>query len=90
MDGPIVGYVGDGLDEMIKIIESSPQRPDPAALKAWWADIKEWQRKDCLKYDAKSALIKPQFVIQKLYELTKGEAFVTSDGGQTPEGARKE
>jgi acetolactate synthase-1/2/3 large subunit len=82
VDVPIVGYVGDVLDEMIKIIESSPQRPDPAALKAWWADIKEWQRKDCLKYDTKSNLIKPQFVIQKLYELTKGDAFITSDVGQ--------
>jgi acetolactate synthase-1/2/3 large subunit len=82
VDVPIVGYVGDVLDEMIKIIESSPQRPDPVALKAWWADIKEWQRKDCLKYDTKSDLIKPQFVIQKLYELTKGDAFITSDVGQ--------
>ena len=82
VDVPIVGYVGDVLDEMVKIIESSPQRPDPAALKAWWADIKEWQRKDCLKYDTKSELIKPQYVIQKLYELTKGDAFITSDVGQ--------
>jgi acetolactate synthase-1/2/3 large subunit len=72
VDIPIVGYVADVLDEMLKLIESSPQRPDPAALKSWWADIKEWQRKDCLKYDTKSELIKPQFVIQKLYELTKG------------------
>ena len=49
VDVPIVGYVADVLDEMLKLIESSPQRPDPAALKAWWAEIKEWQRKDCLK-----------------------------------------
>ena len=79
---PIVGYVGDVLDEMLKLIESSPQRPDPVALKAWWSEIKEWQRKDCLKYDTKSELIKPQYVIQKLYELTKGDAFITSDVGQ--------
>ena len=82
VDVPIVGYVADVLDEMLKLIESSPQRPDPAALKAWWADIKEWQRKDCLKYDTKSDLIKPQYVVQKLYELTKGDAFITSDVGQ--------
>src|SRR6188768_2453883 len=49
VDVPIVGYVGDVLEEMIRIIESSPTRPDPVALKAWWAEIKEWQRKDCLK-----------------------------------------
>ena len=51
---PIVGYVADVLDEMLKLIESSPQRPDPAALKAWWGEIKDWQRKDCLRYDTKS------------------------------------
>jgi len=82
VDVPIVGYVADVLDEMIRLVESSPQRPDAAALKAWWAEIKEWQRNDCLRYDTKSDLIKPQFVIQKLYELTKGDAFITSDVGQ--------
>src|SRR5215813_389594 len=82
VDVPIVGYVADVLDEMLKIIESSNQRPDPAALKSWWGEIKEWQRKECLKYDRKSELIKPQLVIEKLYEITKGDAFVTSDVGQ--------
>src|SRR5437879_13805904 len=49
VDVPIVGNVSDVLDEMVKLIESSPQRPDPAALKAWWSEIKEWQRKDRLR-----------------------------------------
>ena len=82
VDVPIVGYVTEVLDEMLKLIESSNIRPDPAALKIWWGEIKEWQRKDCLKYDKKSALIKPQFVVEKLYELTGGDAFITSDVGQ--------
>jgi acetolactate synthase-1/2/3 large subunit len=82
VDVPIVGYVAgrarrDGQDHRVLAAASRP-----AALKAWWADIKEWQRKDCLKYDTKSELIKPQYVIQKLYEITKGDAFVTSDVGQ--------
>src|SRR5512137_2452994 len=68
VDVPIVGYVAEVLDEMLKLIESSAQRPDPAALKAWWSEIEEWRRKDCLKYDTTSALIKPQYVVQKLYE----------------------
>ena len=72
VDVPIVGYVADVLDEMVKIIESSPQRPDPAALKAWWGDIKEWQRKDCLKYDTKSELIKPQYVIAEALRAHQG------------------
>src|SRR2546428_28892 len=53
-----------------------------ASLRDWWGEIKEWQRKDCLKYDKKSALIKPQFVVEKLYELTGGDAFIISDVGQ--------
>src|SRR5437763_11014288 len=77
VDVPIVGYVADVLDEMLKLIESSPLRPDSASLKAWWAEIKGWQRTDCLRYDRKSALIKPQFVMEKLYALTKGDAFIT-------------
>ena len=82
VDVPIVGYVGDVLDEMLKLIEGAPARPDAAALKAWWADIKEWQRRDCLRYDKASALIKPQAVIEALYRVTNGDAFVTSDVGQ--------
>ncbi len=82
VDVPIVGYVGDVLDEMLKLIEGSPTRPDATALKAWWADIKEWQRKDCLRYDKASALIKPQAVIEALYRVTNGDAFITSDVGQ--------
>ena len=82
VDVPIVGYVGDVLDEMLKLIEGSPARPDAAALKAWWGEIKEWQRKDCLRYDRKSPLIKPQAVIEALHKVTNGDAFVTSDVGQ--------
>jgi acetolactate synthase-1/2/3 large subunit len=88
VDVPIVGYVADVIEEMLKLFESSPQRPDAAALKAWWAQIKEWQHKDCLKYDRKSALIKPQYVIEKLYEITKGDAFITSDVDNTRCGRR--
>ncbi|HEV2219495.1 MAG TPA: acetolactate synthase 3 catalytic subunit [Casimicrobiaceae bacterium] len=82
VDVPIVGYVRDVLDEMVKIVESSPARPDAAPLKSWWAQIKEWQRKDCLRYDRDSKLIKPQLVVEKLYEITGGNAFITSDVGQ--------
>ena len=78
---PIVGYVSDVLEEMIEHW-SGDIGPDAAALKDWWAEIKEWQRKDCLKYDRKSELIKPQYVVEKLYELTGGDAFITSDVGQ--------
>src|SRR5437667_6167291 len=66
VDVPIVGYVADVLDEMLKIIESSNARPDASSLKSWWSEIKEWQRKDCPKYDRKSALNKPPYGVEKL------------------------
>ena len=70
------------LKEMIKLIKASKKSPDKNALMAWWEQINEWRAKDCLRYDRKSKLIKPQYVIEKLHEITKGDAFVTSDVGQ--------
>ncbi|HXZ96712.1 MAG TPA: acetolactate synthase 3 catalytic subunit [Burkholderiales bacterium] len=82
VDVPIVGNVKDVLEEMIKLLESSKERPDAAALKAWWSQIQQWKSRDCLKYDRASPIIKPQLVLEKLYEVTKGDAFITSDVGQ--------
>lgn len=82
VDIPIVGSVDPVLREMIKLIKASKKSPDKKALKAWWEQINEWRAKDCLRYDRKSKLIKPQYVLEKLHEITKGDAFVTSDVGQ--------
>jgi len=82
VDVPIVGYVKDVLAEMNALIEASGREPDAAALKAWWAQIKKWQAKECLKYRNSDEVIKPQYVVQKLYEVTGGDAFITSDVGQ--------
>ncbi|MDO9371069.1 MAG: acetolactate synthase 3 catalytic subunit [Gammaproteobacteria bacterium] len=82
VDVPIVGSVGNVLEEMIKLIKAAKKQPDKAALAAWWKQINQWRAKDCLRYDHKSKLIKPQAVLEKLYQLTKGDAFVTSDVGQ--------
>ena len=82
VDVPIVGHVPDVLDDLIKLIEAGKQRPESKALHAWWAQIAQWKTKDCLRYDKKSKIIKPQFVLEKLYEITKGDAFITSDVGQ--------
>ena len=82
VDVPIVGNVKDVLEEIIKLLESSKEKPDAPALKAWWAQIQQWRSRDCLKYDRASPIIKPQLVLEKLYEVTKGNAFVTSDVGQ--------
>jgi len=82
VDVPIVGNVHDVLDEMIKLIQASHEKPDANALKTWWTQIELWRSRDCLKYDRGGDVIKPQYVLEKLYEITKGDAFVTSDVGQ--------
>jgi acetolactate synthase-1/2/3 large subunit len=82
VDVPIVGNVREVLDELLKQLETSKARPDAEALKTWWTQIELWRGRDCLKYDRSSAIIKPQYVIQKLYEVTGGHAYVTSDVGQ--------
>jgi acetolactate synthase-1/2/3 large subunit len=82
VDVPIVGDVKAVLKDMIKLAKESKHKPDPAALDAWWKQIGAWRKLDCLAFDRKSKLIKPQFVIEKLYEYTLGDAFVTSDVGQ--------
>jgi acetolactate synthase-1/2/3 large subunit len=82
VDVPIVGNVRDVLVEMLALLAASKESPDAAALESWWRQIGEWRGRDCLKYDRSSALIKPQYVIEKLHEVTGGDAFIASDVGQ--------
>ncbi|MDR3391831.1 MAG: acetolactate synthase 3 catalytic subunit [Sulfuriferula sp.] len=82
VDVPIVGDVAAVLDELIKLIKASKERRDEAALAAWWSQIEDWRSRDCLKFDRKSSIIKPQYVVEKLWEVTKGDAYVTTDVGQ--------
>jgi acetolactate synthase-1/2/3 large subunit len=82
VDVPIVGDVREVLQEMNRQLAASRERPDPEALQAWWAQIETWKQRDCLKYDRVASIIKPQLVLEKLYEVTQGDAYVTSDVGQ--------
>jgi acetolactate synthase-1/2/3 large subunit len=82
VDVPIVGNLPDVLDELQKLLESSDGVPDPKALAAWWKQIDEWRGKKSLKYKQGKEIIMPQYVVEKLYEVTGGDAFVTSDVGQ--------
>ncbi|MGE3160610.1 MAG: acetolactate synthase 3 catalytic subunit [Burkholderiales bacterium] len=78
VDVPIVGNIPDVLDDILRNLKDAK----PLDIAPWWQQIEEWRAKDCLRYDRKSKIIKPQFVLEKLYEVTGGEAIVTSDVGQ--------
>jgi len=82
VDVPIVGNLKEVLQEMTAQLKTAGPRKNEAKLAAWWAQINEWRKKDCLKYDEQSQIVKPQYVIQKLWELTGGDAFICSDVGQ--------
>jgi len=80
---PIVGPVAAVLKEMLELIESAKTKIDSAALAGWWEKINHWRTRDSLKVTPSgNETIKPQQVIQALYEITKGDAYITSDVGQ--------
>ncbi|MDD5177223.1 MAG: acetolactate synthase 3 catalytic subunit [Sterolibacterium sp.] len=82
VDVPIVGNVPEVLDDMLKQLAASEEKSDPKALAVWWQQIEAWRAKNCLKYKRSDKLIMPQMVIEKLYEVTGGDAIITSDVGQ--------
>ncbi|WP_342117533.1 acetolactate synthase 3 catalytic subunit [Pseudoduganella sp. OTU4001] len=82
VDIPIVGNVKDVLVELLSQLDATEQRPNAAALKDWWKQIEEWRGRKCLAYATSDLVIKPQQVVESLYDITKGDAFITSDVGQ--------
>jgi acetolactate synthase-1/2/3 large subunit len=82
VDVPIVGSVKSVLEEMLPLIEEAGGAKQPEALTAWWAQIAQWREMRCLDFKTNGDVIKPQYVVQKVWEITKGDAFVTSDVGQ--------
>lgn len=82
VDIPIVGDVKPVLEQMLELIRESQKKPDGIAMEHWWNQIRQWQAVNCLEFDRQSPLIKPQYVIEQLHEVTKGDAYVTSDVGQ--------
>ena len=82
VDVPIVGEVIQVLNDFNQALEQTDRIPNASALEKWWTQIDEWRSQDCLKFDRESEIIKPQFVIEKMHEITGGGAIVTSDVGQ--------
>lgn len=84
VDVPIVGNLHSVLEDLIEQIEAAlkvGQKPS-AKLADWLAQIEQWRGVNCLKYKTSDTLIKPQAVVETLWQVTDGEAFVTSDVGQ--------
>ena len=84
VDVPIVGDVKDVLTELMGMIRESGLKPDGQALAQWWETVEGWRSRDCMKYDSQNSLvIKPQKVIETLWDMTKdADAYITSDVGQ--------
>ena len=82
VDVPIVGEVRLVIEQLIDGLKEAKYKIDKPASDAWWKLIDQWRSIDCLEFDRQSIAIKPQYVIEQLYQVTNGEAYVTSDVGQ--------
>jgi len=79
----IVGDCAHVLEDVVRLWRGSAVVPDKKALAAWWAQIDKWRSKNSLAYRNSNEIIKPQYAIQRLYELTKGrDTYITTEVGQ--------
>ena len=85
VDIPIVGSVNSVLADMNRVLDkqlAKGVKPDAEQLAAWWDQINQWRSIDCLKYAPVGNKIKPQAAVEAVWQITEGDAFVTSDVGQ--------
>ena len=83
VDVPIIGDCAHVLEDMLRVWKSRALTPDKKALDDWWDQIEEWRGRDCLAYQPDTKAIKPQYAVERLYELTKGaNTYITTEVGQ--------
>ncbi len=83
VDLGIVGDVGLVLADLLALWKASSKKTREKDIEAWWAQIDKWRERDCLKYRQNGEIIKPQYAIQRLYELTKDrDTYITTEVGQ--------
>ncbi|WP_230531028.1 acetolactate synthase 3 large subunit [Microvirga roseola] len=83
VDIPIVGDCAHVLEDMVRLWRQSAPQVDKVALTDWWSKIEGWRERNCLGFRNSTETIKPQYAIQRLYELTKDrETYVTTEVGQ--------
>ena len=78
---PIVGNAKNVLEEFLSLLNEEGLKSQ-TDLESWWQEINQWKAKKCLEFDRTSGVIKPQQVVEAVYRLTKGQAYVASDVGQ--------
>jgi len=78
---PIVGNAKNVLEEFLSLLNEEGLKSQ-TDLESWWQEINQWKAKKCLEFDRTSGVIKPQQVMEAVYRLTKGRAYVASDVGQ--------
>lgn len=82
-DIPIVGDAAHVLEDMIRIWKAKQKKPDSASLATWWMQVEAWRARDCLAYKKSKDVIKPQYAVERLYELTKNrKTYVSTEVGQ--------
>src|SRR5580704_10921949 len=83
VDLGIVGDCAHVLEDLLRVWRHSGAKPDKKALEAWWAQIDKWRAKNSLAFRNSNEIIKPQYAIQRLYELTRDrDVYVTTEVGQ--------
>ncbi|HCP98036.1 MAG TPA: biosynthetic-type acetolactate synthase large subunit, partial [Pseudoalteromonas sp.] len=79
---PVVGCLATVLEQLQTAIDKSPIKIDRSAQEDWWRQVISWREQKCLSYNSDGDKIKPQAVIEAIYEATNGDAYVSSDVGQ--------
>jgi acetolactate synthase I/II/III large subunit len=83
VDVPIVGDCAHVLEDLVRLWRTNAIHPDKKTLQAWWAQIDKWRARKSLAYRSSNEVIKPQYAIQRLYELTKDkDVYITTEVGQ--------
>ena len=83
VDIPIIGDCGHVLEDLLKVWKSRGRKTDADAVQNWWGQLNDWRAVDCLKYEQKGSIIKPQYALERLEALTKDhDRYVTTEVGQ--------
>ena len=83
VDVTVVGDAASVLEDLIKVWKAKQYRTEEKVLKAWWSKIEQWRARNCLHYEPSNKIIKPQYAIQRLYELTKDKSpYICTEVGQ--------